>query len=238
MSRSRDVGSRFAREVAEYLAEMLGPGIERRVDGGTKDRGDLTGLDPDWVAEIKREKTLNIAGPHQGAVEARMRERGSRHLLRGALWGIRGVRRQVRLHASWVFRGCCRDASPRDAGRNERDWCHAYSHRQSQRYVTLTETYVREVPAGQRPEVCCGGRPPSWPVVLSDLVEWKGWECHWRRRRHQRWNESGDPATKWIGRCLDFQPEALLRRWHDSSPPAVITRDPIPDVHPPDHVPQ
>lgn len=75
MSRQRDVGSRFAREVAEYLDGTLGPGIERRVDGGTLDRGDVTappgtGL-AGWVVEVKREKTLNLAGAlGEAAVEA------------------------------------------------------------------------------------------------------------------------------------------------------------------------
>lgn len=62
MSRSRDIGSAFAREVCGYLAELLGRGIERRVDGGTRDRGDVAGLDDDgWVLEAKRERTVDFA---------------------------------------------------------------------------------------------------------------------------------------------------------------------------------
>lgn len=61
MSRSRAVGSAFARMVCEFLAEAI-PGVERRVDGGSRDRGDVAGLDADgWVLECKREKALDLA---------------------------------------------------------------------------------------------------------------------------------------------------------------------------------
>lgn len=55
-------GNGFAGECAEVLAEVL-PGVERRVNGSTKDRGDLAGLDVDgFTAECKREKELDIPG--------------------------------------------------------------------------------------------------------------------------------------------------------------------------------
>lgn len=62
MSRNTAVGNGYAREVAEFLAELL-PGVERRVNGSTRDRGDLAGLDVDgFTAELKREAKLDIAG--------------------------------------------------------------------------------------------------------------------------------------------------------------------------------
>lgn len=61
MSRNAAVGNRWARECGEFLAELL-PGVERRVNGSVRDRGDLAGLDADgFTAECKREKELKIA---------------------------------------------------------------------------------------------------------------------------------------------------------------------------------
>lgn len=61
MSRSRAVGSTFARMVCEFLAEAI-PGVERRVDGGSRDRGDVAGLDADgWAVECKRTTRLEFA---------------------------------------------------------------------------------------------------------------------------------------------------------------------------------
>ena len=45
MSRESDKGNGFAQDVADYLAEVLGDErIERRVNHGNKDRGDIAGL--------------------------------------------------------------------------------------------------------------------------------------------------------------------------------------------------
>lgn len=65
-------GNGFAGEAAEFLAEML-PGVERRVQGGTNDRGDLSGLDQDgFTPECKREAALDISGAlYEAEIEAR-----------------------------------------------------------------------------------------------------------------------------------------------------------------------
>lgn len=41
---ARQAGSRFEREVADYLADKVDDRIDRRVKGGSKDRGDIGGL--------------------------------------------------------------------------------------------------------------------------------------------------------------------------------------------------
>lgn len=41
---ARQAGSRFEREVADYLAEHVDDRIDRRVKGGAKDKGDIGGL--------------------------------------------------------------------------------------------------------------------------------------------------------------------------------------------------
>lgn len=71
MSRSTAVGNDFAREVGEFMAELL-PGVERRVNGSTRDRGDLAGLDVDgFTAEVKRETPMDIpAAVNEAEVEA------------------------------------------------------------------------------------------------------------------------------------------------------------------------
>lgn len=70
-NRNAAKGNGFAGEAAEFLAELL-PGVERRVLGGTRDRGDLAGLDADgFTAECKRETPLDISGAlYEAEVEA------------------------------------------------------------------------------------------------------------------------------------------------------------------------
>ena len=41
---ARQAGSRFEREIADYLAEHVDDRIDRRVKGGSKDKGDIGGL--------------------------------------------------------------------------------------------------------------------------------------------------------------------------------------------------
>lgn len=41
---ARQAGSRFEREIADYLAEHVDDRIDRRVKGGAKDKGDIGGL--------------------------------------------------------------------------------------------------------------------------------------------------------------------------------------------------
>lgn len=61
MSAARRKGSTFARDICTYLATQLGLPIERRVDGGTRDRGDVAGI-KGWVLEAKACRQLDLAG--------------------------------------------------------------------------------------------------------------------------------------------------------------------------------
>ena len=44
MSKQKQKGTAFERQVAEYLAARLGAGIERRTTAGIHDRGDIAGV--------------------------------------------------------------------------------------------------------------------------------------------------------------------------------------------------
>lgn len=61
MSAARRKGSAFARDVCIYLRDALGLPVERRVDGGTRDRGDVAGI-PQWVLEAKNCRTIDLSG--------------------------------------------------------------------------------------------------------------------------------------------------------------------------------
>ena len=61
MSAARRKGSAFARDVCQYLRDELGLPIERRVDGGSRDRGDVAGL-PRWVLELKNCRQIDLSG--------------------------------------------------------------------------------------------------------------------------------------------------------------------------------
>jgi hypothetical protein len=61
VSAARRKGSAFARDVCDYLRDRLGLPVERRVDGGTKDRGDVAGI-PRWVLELKNCRQMDLAG--------------------------------------------------------------------------------------------------------------------------------------------------------------------------------
>ncbi len=58
---SKQKGTRFEREVADYLAEHGHPHAERMASRGALDRGDLTGV-VGWVLECKATKTIDLAG--------------------------------------------------------------------------------------------------------------------------------------------------------------------------------
>lgn len=67
MSRTRAsakaAGSRFERQVADYLAEHVDDRIDRRVKGGSKDRGDIGGLrhmGQKIVVECKNTSRINL----------------------------------------------------------------------------------------------------------------------------------------------------------------------------------
>ena len=71
MSAARRKGSRFERDVVDYLAEHGFPGAERRVMGGTRDRGDIAGVDG-WVLECKATRELDVSGAlNEAKLEAR-----------------------------------------------------------------------------------------------------------------------------------------------------------------------
>lgn len=67
MTRSRrsakQAGSRFERQVADYLAEHVDDRIDRRVKTGAKDRGDIAGLrhlGQKIVVECKNTSRINL----------------------------------------------------------------------------------------------------------------------------------------------------------------------------------
>lgn len=61
MSASKRKGSDFERDVCQYLTGAIGLPVERRVMGGTKDRGDCSGI-PGWVLEMKACRQMDLAG--------------------------------------------------------------------------------------------------------------------------------------------------------------------------------
>jgi hypothetical protein len=61
-------GARFEQQVVDYLVENGFPYAERRVMGGTRDRGDIAGV-IGWTLEAKAEKTLDLAGAIDEAVK-------------------------------------------------------------------------------------------------------------------------------------------------------------------------
>jgi hypothetical protein len=61
MSEARRKGSAFESAVVRYLAEHGFPDCERRVMGGSRDRGDIAGVSG-WVLEAKATRTLDLAG--------------------------------------------------------------------------------------------------------------------------------------------------------------------------------
>lgn len=66
VSTSRRKGSSWERQVCDYLAEATGLPVERRVQAGANDRGDVAGI-PRWVIECKNTKSIDLA---QGMKEA------------------------------------------------------------------------------------------------------------------------------------------------------------------------
>lgn len=63
---ARAAGTRFEREIAEYLAKVVDDRIERRARNGSKDRGDLSGVrlfgGGRVVVEVKDTARVNLAG--------------------------------------------------------------------------------------------------------------------------------------------------------------------------------
>lgn len=61
MTSAKRKGSAFETAVVAYLAEHGFPLAERRVMGGTRDRGDVAGI-PGWTLELKATRDLDLAG--------------------------------------------------------------------------------------------------------------------------------------------------------------------------------
>ena len=64
MSRQMAKGTSFERMVADYMAAELGKPIDRRVKCGSKDRGDIAGLEiAGWpcVVECKNKQRMSLA---------------------------------------------------------------------------------------------------------------------------------------------------------------------------------
>ena len=61
MNASKQKGTAFERECAEFLTDHTSFWVERRALAGNLDKGDLLGV-PDTVLECKNHKQLNIAG--------------------------------------------------------------------------------------------------------------------------------------------------------------------------------
>ena len=62
MSRSKDLGSQWERDVARYFNENGYPHVERRYGAGnTKDKGDLNGFAHTIVIECKAVKSITLA---------------------------------------------------------------------------------------------------------------------------------------------------------------------------------
>lgn len=59
MTASKRKGSAWERQVCEYL-RAEGLNVERRVQAGANDRGDVAGI-PGWVVECKATKAIDLA---------------------------------------------------------------------------------------------------------------------------------------------------------------------------------
>jgi Holliday junction resolvase len=60
MSKSKQKGTLFEREVAEFLQSTGHPLVERRTLSGKNDRGDLAGI-PNWTLELKATKEISLS---------------------------------------------------------------------------------------------------------------------------------------------------------------------------------
>lgn len=82
MSYAKRKGAMFEQQVCDYLAEELDDGmIERRVQGGTNDRGDIAHVTldgEDFVVEVKNHKQLR-PGTWFGELETECANAGAEH---------------------------------------------------------------------------------------------------------------------------------------------------------------
>jgi hypothetical protein len=71
MNRARAKGTAAETDVINYLKAQGFIHAERRSQNGSLDKGDVTGIDPSVVIEIKNCKTMDLAGwLHEAMVEA------------------------------------------------------------------------------------------------------------------------------------------------------------------------
>lgn len=56
----RAKGTRFERLIVDYLGDELPHEVERRVQGGSQDRGDIAGV-PGWAIECKNHRKMTLA---------------------------------------------------------------------------------------------------------------------------------------------------------------------------------
>lgn len=88
MSRSRrsakDAGTRFERMVADYLASVLGDGVDRQVKTGPRDTGDIRGVSMGGRGVAVECK--DYAGRHE--LPQWLREAEAERANRGAAYGI------------------------------------------------------------------------------------------------------------------------------------------------------
>lgn len=88
MSRSRrsakDAGTRFERMVADYLASVLGDGVDRQVKTGPRDTGDIRGVS--MAGRGVAVECKDYAGRHE--LPQWLREAEAERANRGAAYGI------------------------------------------------------------------------------------------------------------------------------------------------------
>lgn len=88
MSRSRrsakDAGTRFERTVADYLASVLGGGVDRQVKTGPRDTGDIRGVS--MAGRGVAVECKDYAGRHE--LPQWLREAEAERANRGAAYGI------------------------------------------------------------------------------------------------------------------------------------------------------
>lgn len=68
MNKPKIAGSKFEKDVADYLVDNGFPLAERAVTAGSNDKGDITGI-PGWCLELKAEKKIDLATAQKEAVK-------------------------------------------------------------------------------------------------------------------------------------------------------------------------
>lgn len=87
-------GPKFEKDVAALLTGLTPYEVERRVQGGARDRGDLSGI-PGWVHELKSEARI-VLGSTMNEAQKEARNAGVDH------WAAVHKRRSHHLERSYV----------------------------------------------------------------------------------------------------------------------------------------